>query len=275
MKLGLSLGVTRQGPSGGGARIFTISPAVLGKTTWNLDSDGPLNLSTQGTWVITPLSSFSANVKAWGEGGKQDRSAPFGAGAFSGGILSMISGEALLAGVGQDRGAGSTFGPCPGGGWSGLLINVSSTALLIAAGGGGGGYNVSAAGGPGGWPSGGNGGADGPNDLGGAGATQSNPGLGGISTAPTNATNGGNGSGRVGGAGGWGGAGGGGGYFGGGGGSGSDFRGAGGGGGSSYYHPTRITSQSMLSGSGTTPGNSGDADRGTAGEQHSGRLIIY
>ena len=259
-----------------GGRVVLISPAVNGRTVWNLDTDGALNLSTQGTWTLTPLTSFNVDVKAWGEGGKQDRAGPFGAGAFAGGTLSAVAGETLLAGVGQDRGAGSAFGPCPGGGWAGLLINSSSAALLIAGAGGGGGYLGAgpATGGAGGYPNGVTGGADGPTDQGGAGATQVGPGAGGVSTAAMFPTNGGNGSGRIGGAGGYGGGGGGGGYFGGGGGAGSDFRGAGGGGGSSYFSPTRILNQLMLSGSGTTPGNASDPARNGAGEQHSGRLII-
>jgi hypothetical protein len=78
----------------------------------------------------------------------------------------------------------------------------------------------------------------------------------------------------TGGAGGYGGSGGGGGYFGGGGGAGSDFSGAGGGGGSSYFNPTFVTNQSMLSGSGTTPGNASDPARNGAGTDLNGRVIL-
>ena len=270
------MGLRAQGMDGRkkGVRIFQIAPAVNGKTIWNLDIDGALNLSTQGTWTITPLGSFNVNVKAWGEGGKQDRDGPAGAGAFAGGTLSVVAGEALLAGVGQGRGPGSAFGPSPGGGWVGLLVNASLAALLIAGAGGGGGYNIGIPGGAGGYPSGITGGADGPTDLGGVGATQVGPGAGGVSTSAVNPTNGGNGSGRNGGAGGYAGGGGGGGYFGGGGGAGSDFRGAGGGGGSSYFNPSRVSNPSMLSGSGTTPGNASDPDRNGAGSALSGRLIL-
>jgi hypothetical protein len=40
---------------------------------------------------------------------------------------------------------------------------------------------------------------------------------------------------------------------------------AGGGGGSGYYNPTYVTGGTLTAGSGTTPGNSSDAYRGSAG----------
>jgi len=46
-------------------RVITLSPAVSGITNWNLDSDGPLTLSSSGTWTLTPTSSFNANIKVW------------------------------------------------------------------------------------------------------------------------------------------------------------------------------------------------------------------
>ena len=52
----------------GAARIFDISPAVSGLTTWDLDVNGALNLSTAGTWTITTTAPFSASVKMWGGG---------------------------------------------------------------------------------------------------------------------------------------------------------------------------------------------------------------
>ena len=60
-----------------------------------------------------------------------------------------------------------------------------------------------------------------------------------------------------------GGAGGGGGYYGGGGGGTQGDGGYGAGGGSGYYNPSYVTSATLYVGSGTTPGNSSDADRPT------------
>ncbi len=261
-----------------GVRVFQISPAVNGRTTWNLDADGPLNLASEGSWTITPISSFGVNVKAWGEGGGQGGGGGaglFGAGAFAGGAVTLIAGVTITLGVGQGRGSAPTFGN-QGGGWSGLFATSSNLSILIAAGGGGGGYDSpSVFGGPGGWPNGSSGATD-PigNDAGGGGATQSAPGSGGLSGGGLFAANGSAGLGRTGGAGGYAGGGGGGGHFGGGGGAGSDASGGGGGGGSSYFDPTRVSSASMLSGSGTTPGNASDPQRGTAGASLSGRLIL-
>ena len=255
-------------------RSFNISPAVGGKTTWNLDTDGPLNLSTQGTWTITPLFSFTTSVKAWGEGGGPGGGG-FGAGAFSGGDVALPAGVSITLGVGQGRGPAPQYGPS-GGGWTGLFFTSSSLAILIAGGGGGGGYSSSSvSGGPGGWPDGFSGAAD-PNggDGGGGGATQSGPGPRGNAGGNLYATNGSPGSGRNGGAGGYAGGGGGGGYFGGGGGAGSDFSGAAGGGGSSYFDPAVVANPQMLSGSGTTPGNASDPARSGAGSSLSGRLIL-
>lgn len=52
-----------------GQRVVTISPAVNGKTSWNLDADGPLLLSTAGTWTITPSGTMTLSTKLWGAGG--------------------------------------------------------------------------------------------------------------------------------------------------------------------------------------------------------------
>ena len=255
-----------------GVRVFQISPAVNGKTIWNLDTDGPLNLSTQGTWTITPLSTFTTNVKAWGEGGERNS---FGAGAFAGGDVTLASGVPITLGVGQGRGPAPQYGS-RGGGWSGLFVTSSGLAILIAAGGGGGGFSsMSVSGGPGGWPSGSPGALDpSGNDAGGDAATQSAPGTGGSPGGGLFSESGSPGSGRNGGSGGYAGGGGGGGYFGGGGGAGSDYSGAAGGGGSSYFDPAVVANPQTLSGSGTTPGNASDPARSGAGGSLSGRLIL-
>jgi len=273
------MGLRAQGMDGrknGAARTFQLSPAVSGKAIWNLDTDGPLNLGTQGNWYATPLSTFSVSAKLWGEGGDGNRSGLFGAGAFSEGVITFIAGTTYRLGVGQGRGAQSAFNGA-GGGWSGVLIDAPSTAILIAAGGGANGWNTSGGikGGAGGWPNGISG-EDDPNtnySIGGGGGGQSSGGSGGGATG-TFAQAGTSGTSLQGGGGGYAGGGGGGGYFGGGGGGGADVNGAGGGGGSSYFNPALVIAQSMLSGSGTTPGNSSDADRAGAGVSFSGRLIL-
>jgi Kelch motif len=195
-----------------------------------------------------------------------------------------------------------------GGGYSSLAH--SGTSLIVAAGGagGGGGGDSNYDGGAGG-AGGGTSGVDGDSSDsagGGGGGTQSSGGSGG--TGGSN--NGSGGSSLTGGAGGdgrssqgsdggannggssgggdggqgsvsndyAGAGGGGGGYYGGGGGSGSDstscgrhctdYTGAGGGGGGSSY--TSGTGSVNTAGSGSTPGNDADSDRGTAGEGGNG-----
>jgi len=273
------MGLRAQGMDGRkkGVRIFQIAPAVNGKTVWNLDTDGALNLGTQGIWYATPLSTFSVSAKLWGEGGTRygGGSASAGAGGFAGGVIQLTAGVTFRLGVGQGRGPSGPYGGS-GGGWSGVLVDASGVRVLIAGAGGGAGYsNASVLGGAGGWPNGGTGSTDpAGSDTGGGGATQSAAGAGGIGGGGLYSTNGSPGSGMTGGAGGYGGSGGGGGYFGGGGGAGSDFSGAGGGGGSSYFNPTFVTNQSMLSGSGTTPGNASDPARNGAGTDLNGRVIL-
>ena len=63
--------------------IFTISPAVSGKTTWDLSVDGPLNLGTSGTWTIVPSSNFSVDSKIWGAGGGSGSQGATGGGGGS------------------------------------------------------------------------------------------------------------------------------------------------------------------------------------------------
>ena len=43
-------------------RTFTISPAVSGKSTWTLETDGALTITTAGTYTIVASSSYSANL---------------------------------------------------------------------------------------------------------------------------------------------------------------------------------------------------------------------
>lgn len=51
-------------------RTFTISPAVSGKTTWDLDSDGPCTLvASNSPYTFTPDIGFSGQFELWGSGG--------------------------------------------------------------------------------------------------------------------------------------------------------------------------------------------------------------
>lgn len=226
---------------------------------------------------VTALESLTVEI---GGGG--------GAGDFSSGGSGTISGDG-------------------GGGGGHTEVNRTGTPLVIAAGGGGGGGgdNSSATpggdGGPGGDNSDGFDGTSSSSAGGGGGATSSSGGSGGTGGNNTGSSggsqsggdgadgrsnqgsdgsknNGGTASGGDGGNGdqnsnGYGAGGGGGsGYYGGGGGSGSlagDAGGGGGGSGTSYVEPSALGS-SYQSGSGSTPGNSGDIDRGSAGDGGSG-----
>ena len=254
-----------------GNRIVLISPAVNGSSVWDLDA-AALSLNTTGSWTITPLSTFNVTAKMWGTGGGFPSGGAFGtgsplagAGGYAGGVVQLVAGTSYTLRVNHHGGVKSTYGSW-GGGYSALLLTSGGAFILLAGGGGGQGGRNSGVGGAGGSPSAGNGAADDQGNGGGTGGNQSSAGSGGAAnTANTFWANGSAGSGTVGGQGGYSGGSGGGGYKGGGGGSGSDFAGAGGGGGSSYYDPARVTQVSMLSGSGGTPGNASDPDRGTAG----------
>lgn len=122
--------------SGSGVqRVLAISPAVSGKTSWNLEVDGPLPLSAAGTWTLTPATAMGLNVKLWGAGG--------GGGGFDG--------NASYAG----KGGGGAY-------VSGLYRAAKSTAISALVGGGGG-YGFSSVTGTGGGAAGSNGGGTGAN----------------------------------------------------------------------------------------------------------------
>jgi hypothetical protein len=225
-----------------------------------------------------------------------------GGGGFTQATLSVTPGENLTyyVGTGGTKGAGGRFAG-NGGGFSGLARG--GTFLIQAGGGGGGGAGANTNGGNGGAGGGASGvagsagsgtatiaggGGGGTNSGGGTAGTAGSGGSAGVAgiagaggnggTAVTSCATAATGTGGNGGTGGGGaggayngncsnGGGGGGGYYGGGGGGSADSFGvnrgaAGGGGGSDYVSGTGTTE---TAGSGTTPGNSGDAARGTAG----------
>lgn len=264
---GITNPAINQGGGGGGAKSFSISPSVSGKSTWNLDTDGALNLGTAGTYTITPDSDFTANVVMWGAGGgttNYGAGTDGGAGGCSIGDVSLESTKTyqFIVGSGGAGGNAARAGGAGGAG-TGIQITPSNTAVMVAGGGGGGLSGAPRNAGGGGGPSGESGG---PTGGGGPGGTQSAAGVGISGGRRT----GGSGSGRNGGAGSpgsanfaggtgfgnggtgaifpgdCGGGGGGGGYYGGAG-SGGDQCASGGGGGSGHINPTYVTGATYTS----------------------------
>lgn len=254
-----------------GAKIFAISPAVAGKTSWNIAVDGPLDLSAGGTWTLTPTNSFTVAAKVWGAGGG---SAVGGAGGYAGGTVLLtanatytvyVGGGGMFVSGGANgggHGGGSTYRGFGGGGYSGIR-NSDGSAVLIAGGGGGAGNGPSAAGGAGGGATA----QDGyPYSTipGGAGATPTS------GHAPYQGREG-YGDGVSGGGGG-----GGGGYLGGIGGTNEPgLYGSGGGGGSAFAGARDTLSTSLVAGSGTSPGNAGDAARGTSAQPATAGRVVF
>jgi len=263
----------------------SISPAIGGKTTWNA-TDGDLVITTPGEYTLIAGTGGSKIIKMWGAGGKPTNggSVSWGAGGAGGGAVGTVtfvggttykirvpsagnnSGTNPATAYGGGNGGGTySVGVSGGGGGYAGIFNTSVTqgnAVLMAGGGGGGASHRGD--GLGGRPGVAGGGTTGQNA---ADAYISSPGTqsaGGITASggsggqTGSALQGGNSSG--------GGGGGGGGYWGGGGGGpqATQSDGAcGGGGGSGYYNPSVVTSATLYTGSGTTPGNSGDSDRPT------------
>lgn len=253
-------------------KAFNISPTYNGQSTWNLETDGPLNI-TSGSYTITPTSSFTCNVKMWGAGGNGGRSGTgpsyaSGAGAALIGTLSLNStSNYYLTFFGAGSGSSTYNGN--GGSAAGIFSGTSAVhgnSIAIAAGGGGGGYDDggrNANGGAGGYP---NGAASSgyPGTTAGGGTQSAGGTAGGGSNVGTAGSALQGGSGGVGST--YKGGGGGGGYYGGGGGGmQASWAGAGGAGGSSYTNPSYMTGVTQYSGSGTTAGNSSDPVRSGAG----------
>ena len=293
------------GSSGKGAigpgvpRILNLSPAVDGKSTWNLYEDGKLVLNTNQEYTVTVDSPTPINFKLWGAGGGTGTNGEAGGGGgASSGSMTLANGTTYFVSVGRggwrttdgvattagtspgSQGGGGVGEPTPstgnypagvGGGYSAIFNSATKSqanTVVMAGGGGGGGYN--GGGGGGGYPSG----EDGGGPSGGEGGTPTAGGEGGA---------GGGGTGQDGSAltGGYSvkgpldapGGGGGGGYYGGGGGGSSVAdTGGGGGGGSNYDNPAYLASVTQYSGSGTTAGNESDPDRGTAGDGQPGSV---
>ena len=254
-------------------RVFTISPAVSGISTWTLETDGAINLSTSGTWTIVPSSNFTVSAKIWGAGGGAGtQNGTGGGGGCSTGTVSLSSGVSYTlivggsaAGAGASALGGGGVGDVNrgnGGGYSGIFrtsISQANTVLMAGGGGGGGGGTGSGPGGAGGGTNGqaGNGGSGA--QPGGGTQSAGGAGTGASSSASGSALTGANGL-----------SGGGGGYFGGASGGDNGTYAPGAGGGSGYINLTYVTGGITYTGSGSTPGNSSDANRGTSGNGRAG-----
>lgn len=150
-------------------RVLALSPAINGRTTWNLDADGPLVIAGAGSWSITPVTTMSITAKLWGGGGGgggldaapvysgKGGGAGYAAGQYKvdknqaltavvgGGGIGGMNGNASGGGAGGYNGggaggnAGAIGGSGGGGGGGGRTELLRSGALLACAGGGGGG----------------------------------------------------------------------------------------------------------------------------------------
>ncbi len=264
--------------------------------------DGSGTSETTAT-VTLPLDIREVQVKVWGAGGGGGASTSGGGGGYASARFTeiaetSISGRDLLvtaAGAGQ-----GVAGANGGGGGAGSAVRFDDgTVTLLAIGGGGGGGAGTATSATNGAAGGGSTAESALGSCGGAGGSQSSGGAAGCdgsagdAPSSTGATGGGGGGGGSGGNGGTGfgaggggasagGAGGGGGYSGGGGGGQDGGANAGGGGGGAgFLRASDLTNTALTAGSGTTPGNDGDADRGTAGtggsttsDGNPGRVVI-
>jgi hypothetical protein len=234
---------------------FTISPAYLGITNWDLNVNGPLSLNVSGSWTITPRSSFTGKVKMWGGGGgaytqQVGVTVTGGSGGFSSGSVSFESGVSYRI-VTSLNGNGAVGN---GGGLAGVFSSsIAQQNSIMIAGGGGNGHaynsNIYGNGGAGGGSSGQDGTARTSNQNGGGGSQTAGGFASAYNSVPAGSAlqvNGGNG-----GAGYWGG--------------GSENAG-GAGGGSGYIHPTKVTNGITVTGNYTTVANSSDADILGAGQ---------
>jgi hypothetical protein len=129
-------------------RILALSPAVGGKSTWNLDVDGPLRLAAAGTYTVVPQTSMTFSAKLWGAGGGGGSydAAPYysglgGGGGYVGGTYQAAKSVTLTFNVGGAGGAGTSGGGVGGGagGWNGGGRGGNAGLQGSSGGGGGGG----------------------------------------------------------------------------------------------------------------------------------------
>lgn len=188
----ISIGLMGNGVSG---RKFNISPAVSGRTSWDLDIDGTLTINA-GTYTFTPLSAFACSIDMWGAGGNGSQS-----NGTTGGSTTF---DGMTAGGGNKGATISSGTNSPGG--SGGSASGGDTNTNGNGGGTGSKGLPNATGGSGGSaPGGGSGGAGGvdtnsgsPSSTGGAGGSPGGGGGGGsqyLGNSGSDSTGGGGGSG--------------------------------------------------------------------------------
>jgi hypothetical protein len=121
---------------------------VGGKSTWNLDVDGPLRLAAAGTYTVVPQTSMTFSAKLWGAGGGGGSydAAPYysglgGGGGYVGGTYQAAKSVTLTFNVGGAGGAGTSGGGVGGGagGWNGGGRGGNAGLQGSSGGGGGGG----------------------------------------------------------------------------------------------------------------------------------------
>lgn len=130
-------------------RQFSISPELYGRTTWDIDQLGKMNISSSGIWTITPLYTFTASIKAWGAGGwGETASTPQGypsggAGGYSSGKIQFDKGTPYVlivgaGGYGSSAGFGTGGGMRGGGGLSGVFLGsyTFDNSIIVAGAGG-------------------------------------------------------------------------------------------------------------------------------------------
>ena len=285
-------------------KAYVIGGADCSLSATSYSTPGSTNYVVPQGITSLVIKSWGAGGGGGGNGGA-GAGGVGGGGGYVSSTLSVTPGETLSVRVGGGGGAGGSNtgslgavgGGGGGGGYSGIFR--SSTPLAIAAGGGGGGGSrpqsgLGGAGGPGGCDTSGtacdgtggfstasgsgatasSGGAQGTGTCSGVAGSSLTGGRGGARNGVQSCTSTGDGSGGTNGGGNggiyetvWnfaGGAGGGGGFYGGGGAAGSTQGGGGGGGGGSNTITGSNTASSI--GSGSTPANASDTDRGTAGQ---------
>ena len=302
----LSSAVWGQGTAVAGGYIYSVGGVGSGTTTTTTYNTAGSNTYTVPTGITSlTIKAWGAGGGGGSGSGSTGVGGDGGGGGYAKAVISVTPGESLTVKVGT-AGAKATANSRGGNGGGASSVQRSSTYLVEAAGGGGGGGrrgNTSGTEGHGGAGGGTTGeqGTAGSTGGPGLGGTQSAGGTGGTGTGggATGASQaGGNGgttaacatsvagTGGAGGTGGGGsggtftstcaaGGGGGGGYYGGGGGASTSTNnrsGGGGGGGSSYINPTGLVAGTDVntSGTGVTPGNSGDSDRSGLGDGGTG-----
>ena len=264
-------------------RIVSLSAPVLGKTSWNLNTDGDLIQSTvagtTASLTITPTSSFSIAFSFWGDAGGNSG----GRGGYVSGSYIATANVPLLLRLGLGRGSSPRGSDYNGGGLTGLFLNSVSqaNALAIAAGGGGIGSSFGGAGG-------GLTGQAGSGTVAPTGGTQSAGGI--VYNWPTSPESSGasNGSALQGGGGGyidersypsdgsWNhGGGGGSGYWGGGGGPAGGSYCGGGGGGSSFLNALIQSGINELGGGLSDPKRASIGGNPATGQPGNGRAVFY